>query len=110
MQGKSVIAVEDDKFCQETLKLFLTALKVDFTLAANGEEAVKAFKKTPANLVLMDLQMPVMDGYKAAKAIRDFEASAGKGKAKIIGLSGGFFWDLGFNQFFNWKFFDVYFY
>lgn len=90
MQGKSVIAVEDDKFCQETLKMFLTALKIDFTIAANGQEAVDAYKKSPASLVLMDLQMPVMDGYKAAKAIRDFEKSSGKGKSKIIGLSGGF--------------------
>jgi len=89
MQGKSVIAVEDDKFCQESLKMFLTALKVDFTLASNGEEALNAYKKSPATLVLMDLQMPVMDGFKAAKAIRDFEASSGKGKAKIIGLSAG---------------------
>ena len=100
MQGKSVIAVEDDKFCQETLKLFLTALKVDFTLASNGEEAVKAFKSKPASLVLMDLNMPVMDGFKAAKAIRDFEASAGKGKSKIIGLSGGFLGIWVYNQFF----------
>ena len=94
MQGKSVIAVEDDKFCQETLKLFLTALKVDFTIAGNGEEAVAAYKKNPASLVLMDLQMPVMDGFKAAKAIREFESSSGRGKAKIIGLSGGvYFFD-----------------
>lgn len=91
MQGKSVIAVEDDKFCQETLKMFLSVLKIDFTLAANGQEAVDAYKKSPATLVLMDLQMPVMDGFKAAKAIRDFEKSAGKAKAKIIALSGGFF-------------------
>lgn len=89
MEGKSVIAVEDDKFCQETLKMFLTALKVNFTLAGNGQEAIDAYKKSPATLVLMDLQMPVMDGFKAAKAIRDFEKSAGKGKAKIIALSGG---------------------
>lgn len=89
MQGKSVIAVEDDKFCQESLKMILTALKVDFTLTSNGEEALNAYKKSPASLVLMDLQMPVMDGYKATKAIRDFEVSSGKGKAKIIGLSGG---------------------
>ena len=89
MQGNSVIAVEDDKFCQETLKMMLTALKVSFTIAGNGEEAVNAYKRSPASLVLMDLQMPVMDGFKAAKAIRDFESSSGGGKAKIIGLSGG---------------------
>ena len=89
MQGKSVIAADDDKFIQETMKMFLNALKVEYTIAANGEEAVNAYKRNPASLVLMDLQMPVMDGFKASKAIRDFESASGGGKAKIIGISGG---------------------
>ena len=89
MDGKSVLAVEDDKFCLETLKMFLNAIKVDFTLATNGQEAVDLFKKKNYTLVLMDLNMPVMDGFTAAKSIRAFEKSSGKGKCKIIALSAG---------------------
>lgn len=82
-----VLAVEDDKFCQEALKMFLTALKVDFSIASNGQEAVDKYKAKQANLVLMDLMMPVMDGFQASQAIRTFEKSSNKGKCKIVAIS-----------------------
>lgn len=88
MQSQYVLAVEDDKFCQEALKMILTALKVDFAIAGNGQEALDAYKKRPATLILMDLQMPVMDGFKASLAIREYEKSSKVGKAKIFAISG----------------------
>ncbi len=83
-----VLAVEDDKFCQEALKMFLNALKVDFSIVSNGQEALDNYKSKHANLVLMDLQMPIMDGFQASQAIRAFEKSSNKGKCKIIAISG----------------------
>ncbi len=44
------------------------------TLAENGQEAVNLYKKNHFDLILMDIQMPIMDGYKATHLIREYEA------------------------------------
>jgi CheY-like chemotaxis protein len=43
-------------------------------LAEDGKQAIDAFKRSHYELIFMDVQMPVMDGYQATKAIRDFES------------------------------------
>jgi two-component system sensor histidine kinase/response regulator len=55
--------------------------------AENGMEAVEKFKSRVYDLVLLDMQMPVMDGYTAAKAIRQWEKENGKTAAPIIALT-----------------------
>ena len=58
------------------------------TIAQNGKEAVEAFKNNDFDLILMDGQMPVMDGLEAAKAIRKIEKDMGKDQhTPIIALT-----------------------
>ena len=65
-----VLVVEDNKVNQQLALRFLERLGQVADLATNGLEAVEAASKTAYDVILMDMQMPVMDGIEAARAIR----------------------------------------
>ncbi len=65
-----VLLVEDDRLNQIVAQRLLESYGVQVTLAANGREAVEAVRRHSFDLVLMDLQMPELDGYQAAAEIR----------------------------------------
>ncbi len=65
-----VLLVEDDRLNQIVAQRLLESYGVQVVLAANGREAVEAVKRHPFDLVLMDLQMPELDGYQATAEIR----------------------------------------
>lgn len=66
-----VLVVEDNLLNQMVMRKMLSSYSdVEFTVVNNGAEAIEALKKDYYSLVLMDLQMPVMDGYDATKIIR----------------------------------------
>jgi signal transduction histidine kinase/DNA-binding response OmpR family regulator len=66
----SVLLVEDNPINQQVAKAMLTNLGVRTTVAADGREAVEQVRAHQFDVVLMDCQMPVMDGYQATAAIR----------------------------------------
>jgi PAS domain S-box-containing protein len=68
-----VLLVEDNAINQKVARQFLLRLGCEVEIADNGEQGVKAFESGVFALVLMDLQMPIMDGYSATRRIRDFE-------------------------------------
>ncbi|MDR1480818.1 MAG: response regulator [Planctomycetaceae bacterium] len=70
IEGKKILLVEDNKINQLVAKEILKLLNVDLTIANNGLEALEAVKSGDFDLILMDVQMPVMDGLTAAKEIR----------------------------------------
>ena len=68
--GARVLVVDDEPVNQEVTLALLSRLKLSVDVVGNGAEAVERVQSTDYALVLMDVQMPVMDGLAAARAIR----------------------------------------
>jgi len=68
-----VLIVEDDSINRSLAKTVISALKCNVHTAENGEEAVIMFKKNNYDMIFMDCQMPIMDGYTATQKIRELE-------------------------------------
>ncbi|WP_317898003.1 hybrid sensor histidine kinase/response regulator [Aurantibacillus circumpalustris] len=69
-QGQKILLVEDVGSNREIIKGFLEPLNLEIEIAENGEEALNILKQRAPDLILMDMMMPVMDGYTATKIIR----------------------------------------
>jgi len=70
LQGVKILLADDNMINQEIICGLLENSQVEIDLASNGEEAVDKFRSKRYDIILMDIQMPVMDGYKATKIIR----------------------------------------
>ncbi|MEZ0390766.1 MAG: hybrid sensor histidine kinase/response regulator [Pseudobdellovibrionaceae bacterium] len=68
-----LLVVEDTPEVQMLIRAFLKGTNVQLSFAENGQEGLRNFQKENFNLVLLDLQMPVMDGFEAAQKMREFE-------------------------------------
>jgi signal transduction histidine kinase/ActR/RegA family two-component response regulator len=82
-----ILAVDDHPTNRRVLQLILEPLGVDLTLCEDGQQALNAVEQADFDLVLMDLQMPVMDGLTATRAIREKEVAQQCARMPIIALS-----------------------
>jgi CheY-like chemotaxis protein len=82
-----VLLAEDHPTNRRVVELILDAAGVDLTCVENGAEAVDAAAAGGFDLILMDMQMPVMDGLTATRAIRDLEAARGLPRTPIVSLT-----------------------
>lgn len=71
-----ILVAEDNPNNQYVARLFLQELGFRSHFVNNGAEAIEAYKKSKFDMILMDCQMPVMDGLAATQAIRDLESSS----------------------------------
>jgi two-component system, sensor histidine kinase and response regulator len=86
--GHRLLLVEDNPVNQRVAQRLLQKLAADVTLANNGAEALERIAEVSFDAVLMDCQMPVMDGFTATRRIRELERQSGRGKRlPIIALT-----------------------
>ncbi len=72
-----ILVAEDNPVNQAILRRILTRQGHAFVMVGNGREAVEAYKAQPFDLVLMDVQMPEMDGFEATALLREHEQPSG---------------------------------
>ena len=82
-----ILVAEDNPVNQKVVTRTLEKLGHKVTLAPNGREAVDAFIASHFDIVLMDVQMPVLDGLSATRMIREIELDAGIPHTPVVGLT-----------------------
>lgn len=84
---RNILVVDDNEDNRLIVKTFLKDSNANIVLAENGAIAVEIFKVKKFDLILMDMQMPVMDGYEATKKIREIERDENMKKTPILALT-----------------------
>jgi len=82
-----ILIADDSPDNRNLIRAYLRQMPYSIVEAQNGLDAITEFAAHEFDVVLMDIRMPVMDGYEAARRIRQFEADAGRNRTPIIALT-----------------------
>ncbi len=89
--GVRILAADDSEDNRALLAACLQDTGCQLEFAENGQIALDKFRRGAYDVVLMDLQMPVLDGYAAARSIREYESQKGSAPVPILGLTASAF-------------------
>ena len=92
LAGARVLVAEDEPINQRYITRLLEKMGCAVTLAENGEGAVEVLRSTPCDIVLMDVEMPVMSGIDATRAIRRPETGCLDPQVPIVALTAHAMW------------------
>jgi signal transduction histidine kinase/CheY-like chemotaxis protein len=87
LAGMRILVAEDNPINQKLIGRVLEGMEIETTLVNNGKEAVQMRQNYPFDAVLMDIQMPIMGGIEACKAILEYEHKHGQAHIPIIALT-----------------------
>ncbi|HNB19394.1 MAG TPA: ATP-binding protein [Agitococcus sp.] len=86
-QQARILLAEDIATNQEVMKAMLHGFGCDVDIVMNGEQALEVLRNSHYDLVLMDCQMPDMDGFEATRLFRDFEKDQGLPRVPIVAVT-----------------------
>ena len=96
MAAEKILVVDDDNNICELLRLYLEKEGYEVTIAHNGADAVKLFQEVSPNLMLLDIMLPVLDGWQVCREVRKFSdkpiimlTAKGETFDKVLGLELG---------------------
>ncbi len=75
-KNSRILVAEDYEVNQKIAQLMLQKAGYHVDIVANGQQAIEAYKQNHYDLILMDIQMPLMDGHAATRAIREWESAS----------------------------------
>ena len=87
INAKKILLVEDSKEYQKAITSHLKSLSYSYELVENGKAAFDSYKSSAYDLILMDCEMPIMDGFEASDLIRKWEKKSGKTRTPIVAIS-----------------------
>ncbi|MDH5359140.1 MAG: response regulator [Gammaproteobacteria bacterium] len=82
-----LLLVEDNKINQKVALAYLKPYSSNIDIANNGQEAIKLYTENNYDFILMDCQMPIMDGFDATRKIRQFESDNESSRTTIIAMT-----------------------
>jgi PAS domain S-box-containing protein len=85
--GLRILLVEDNLVNQKVAAALLKKLQCTVSIAVNGEEGLRRLASEPFDLILMDCQMPVMDGFEATRRLRQGEAGGATAQLPVIAMT-----------------------
>lgn len=82
-----VLVAEDHEIGRALLEMILDLVNAELVVTENGADAVAAFREGEFDVVLMDLQMPVLDGLAATRQIRAHESRVGRARTPVLAVT-----------------------
>ena len=90
--GLKILVAEDNSINIQVARYIVSPLASEIKFVINGQEAVNEYQTGNYDIILMDVKMPVMDGYEATKTIRKIEKENGRGeRIPIIAMTANAF-------------------
>ncbi len=86
-ENRRVLLAEDHPTNQKVIRLILDSVGVQLEMVENGALALERLRRSSFDLVLMDMQMPELDGLAATQAFREWESASGRARTPVIMLT-----------------------